>query len=99
MILNLGGCHVESKNSGEHASGVRNHTRPDGGRSVSCGPLKFHRPRIEWAFFMPNDMDLPPAAGPDCRSRIHPLRKLVAQSSRRPLFLIIVAGPPPPVAR
>ena len=27
MILNLGGCHVESKNSGERASGVRNHTR------------------------------------------------------------------------
>ena len=27
MILNLGGCHVESKNSGERASGVCNHTR------------------------------------------------------------------------
>jgi hypothetical protein len=27
MILNLGGCHVESENSGERASGVRNHTR------------------------------------------------------------------------
>jgi len=27
MILNLGGCHVESKNSGERASGVRNHIR------------------------------------------------------------------------
>ena len=27
MLLNLGGCHVESKNSGERASGIRNHTR------------------------------------------------------------------------
>ena len=42
MILNLGGCHVESKNSGERASGVRNHTR------LCLGLFVRRNPGLSW---------------------------------------------------